>query len=316
MRISYLEHDLETGEALAADASAALDRLGSAPLLEADFYLHYGSLALARGDMETAGEYHRRALEIREAELGADHPEVAISMNNIANALTGQGQHREAEQMARRALAVFEAKLGAHPYTAASHNNIGNSLLERGRHLAWDDPAAARPLFEEAEEQYERAVAIREANLGEDHPSVAINLHNLGEVQRLQGEYEDARITLERSLAMKRKHYGDDHPRVALTETALANVLLELDEAEKARELLELAVAVYRKGESSPNDVAEALFALARAEQATIADPSPEQREEIRGLAREARAKYEEAGDDYRGEREAVEAWLARAGSD
>src|SRR5690606_16088134 len=108
MRISYLEHDLDSGEALAADARAALDRLGDAPLLEADFKLHYGSLAFARGDIETARTYHRQALEIREEELGADHPEVAISLTNIANGYTVEGQHAKAEQLARRALAIFE----------------------------------------------------------------------------------------------------------------------------------------------------------------------------------------------------------------
>ena len=87
-----------------------------------------------------------RALTIRAAQLGEDHPEVAIALTNIANALIGAGSYAEAEQLARRALAIFEKKFGAeHPYTAASHTVIGNSLLERGRKLAWADPKAARP---------------------------------------------------------------------------------------------------------------------------------------------------------------------------
>ena len=78
------------------------DAVGDTPLIEADFYTHYASLALARGDNKTAGDYHMRALEIREAKLGADHPEVAISLTNIANAFTGLGEHQKAEQLARR----------------------------------------------------------------------------------------------------------------------------------------------------------------------------------------------------------------------
>src|SRR5690606_7847766 len=139
------------------------------------------------------GEYHLRALEIREAQLGADHPEVAISLTNIANAFTASGQHDKAEQLARRALAIFEDKLGAdHPYIGASHNNIGNSLLEQGRHIAWDDPTAAKSYFERAEQHYRKAVDNRVANLGPEHPTLSLNLHNLGEAQRLQGEYGDA----------------------------------------------------------------------------------------------------------------------------
>jgi len=308
MRISYLEHDLDGGEALAADARAALDRLGDAPLLEADFYLHYGSLTLARGDNEAAGTYHRQALEIREAQLGADHPEVGVSLTNIANAHTAQGQHDKAEQMARRALAVFEAKLGAdHPHVAAPHNNIGNSLLEQGRHIGWDDPIAAKPYFAAAEDHYRKAIAIREANLGPDHPSVALNLHNLGEAQRMQGAYPDAKATLERSIAIKRAHL-QDHPSVAMTLTALGRVLLELDEGLAARALLEDAAERRKHQESSADARGETGFALARAVLAT----APTEPAAARELGEAARAAYLEAGHDYRGEREQLERWLAQ----
>ncbi|MFO7563203.1 MAG: serine/threonine-protein kinase [Enhygromyxa sp.] len=315
MRVSYLEHDLEAGEALAADARAALDRLGDAPLLEADYYLHHGSLALARGDNETAGEYHGRALAIREAKLGADHPEVAISLNGIANALLGQGQHEQAEQMARRALAIFETQLGPeHLYTAASHNSIGNCLMERGRHIGWDDPATARPYFAEAEQHYHKAVDIRAANVGREHPSVALHLHNLGEAQRLQGAHEQAKASFERALAIKREHLRD-HPSVTMTMTGLGRVLLELGELEAARALLEEAAKQREQQESSPDAQAETAFALAQALLATTPDDPVEARAALASahqLAQSAKEAYAEAGDDYRGEREEVERWLAK----
>jgi tetratricopeptide (TPR) repeat protein/predicted Ser/Thr protein kinase len=316
MRVSYLEHDPDGGEALAADARAALDRLGSAPLLEADFYLHYGSLALARGDNENAGEYHRRALEIREAQLGADHPEVAISLTNISNALRAQGLHQQSEEMARKALAIFEAQLGAdHPYTAASHNNIGNSLLEQGRHIAWDNPERAKPYFEQAEEHYRKAVAIREANFGSEHPSVALNLHNLGEAQRSLGHHADARKTLERSLEIKRQHMAEDHPSIVLTSTALGRVLLELGEGPAALALLEITAERRKQQESSPDAIGETAFALARALHMTAEGPGRELAlARAIELGRQALAAYTEAGEDFRGEREQVERWLESVG--
>jgi eukaryotic-like serine/threonine-protein kinase len=314
MRVAYLEHDLDGGEGLAADARAALDRLGSAPLLEADFYLQIGSLATARGDSEQAGEYHRRALEIREAQLGADHPEVAISLTNIANALRAQGHHQQSEEMARKALAIFEAQLGAdHPYTAASHNNIGNSRLEQGRHISWDDPERAQPYFAEAEQQYRKAVAIREANFGSEHASVALNLHNLGEAQRLQGNYADARKTLERTLEIKRQHMAEDHPSIVLTSTALGRVLLDLGEGQAALALLEITAERRKAQESSPDAMAETLFALARAVHMTAEGPDRElARARALELGRQALAAYTEAGEDFRGEREQVERWIDR----
>jgi len=315
MRVSFLEHDLKTGESLAADARAALERLGSAPLLEADFYLHYGSLVRAGGDNESASEYQRRALEIRARQLGADHPEVAIAMANISNALTGAGQHEAAESYARKALAIFETKLGAsHPNTAASHNNIGNSLLERGRKLSWARPEAAAPLFVEAAEHYAEAVRIREAILGEDHPSVALNLHNLGEAQRLRGDFEGARATLARSLEIKREHLGEDHPSVTMTMTGLGRVLLALEIDATALELLERAAEQRRTRPGSDEAEAETFFALALAELACAPETGSEREAALTRAdlsAERARDSYQKAGDDYRGEYDEVRAWLA-----
>ena len=214
--------------------------------------------------------------------------------------------------MARRALDIFEDQLGAgHPYTAASHNNIGNSLLEQGRHIAWTRPTVARPYFEEAELHYREAVRIREVNLGSEHPAVALNLHNLGEAQRLLGAYEQALATWERSLAIKRKALGEDHPSVTMTMTGLGRVLLELGRRPEALERLELAASQRRAQDAAPESTGETFFALARAVAADLQQgPSPD-RKRARELAREALAAYVKAGDDYRGEREDVERWLA-----
>ena len=306
MRVSYLEHDLEAGEVLAADAQAALDRLGNAALREADFYLHYGSLELARGHNEDAGEYHRRALEIRAAELGDDHPEVAISLTNFSNALRAQGDLGQSEQMARRALAIFEAQLGQeHPYTAASHNNIGNSLIEQGRHIATEDPARAKSYFEEAEAHYRDAVSIRKAIFKTaDHPAVGINLHNLGEAQRLQGNLKTARETFTRALEIKGHHRDADHPSIALTKTALGRVLTELGELDEALELLRAAMAQRESSEPSADALGETLFAYASVLRRT-GD------ERAREYGERALAAYVDAGEDFTGERQQVEQWLA-----
>jgi tetratricopeptide (TPR) repeat protein/tRNA A-37 threonylcarbamoyl transferase component Bud32 len=315
MRISYLEHDLDEGEILAADARAALDRLGDAPLLEADFYLHYGSLALARGDHQKAGEHHRRALAIRETQLGADHPEVAISLTNIANALVGVGSYAEAERLARRALTIFEKKFGAdHPYTAASYNNIGNSLFEQGRQQSWDDPEGARPFFLQAVEHYQKAIEIREANLGPNHPSIGLNLHNLGEARRHLGQLTEARAAFERSLAIKRESYDADNPTVIASQTGLGRVLLELGQVDEAVRVLEESANRITDAEVPATTRGERAFALARAltKQAESAvDPSTREAalERARELAGHAATAFGEISEEYAGELRDVDRW-------
>jgi tetratricopeptide (TPR) repeat protein len=50
--------------------------------------------------------------------LGKDHPEVAIRYNNLAGLLRAQGKYDQAEPLYRRAIEIFQTKLGLdHPDT-------------------------------------------------------------------------------------------------------------------------------------------------------------------------------------------------------
>ena len=49
---------------------------------------------------------YQRALAIDENALGADHPDVAIDLNNLALLYHTQGKYAEAEPLYQRALAI------------------------------------------------------------------------------------------------------------------------------------------------------------------------------------------------------------------
>ena len=55
----------------------------------------------------------RRSLAIREKQLGADHPHVATSLNNLADLYQAMGRYAEAEPLYRRSLEIREKQLGA-----------------------------------------------------------------------------------------------------------------------------------------------------------------------------------------------------------
>src|SRR5262249_29540651 len=66
----------------------------------------------------------KRALAIKEKELGPDHPDVAIAMTDLATLYLDQGKYAEAEPMFERALAIREKALGTdHPDVASSLDN-------------------------------------------------------------------------------------------------------------------------------------------------------------------------------------------------
>jgi tetratricopeptide (TPR) repeat protein len=88
----------------------------------------------------------RRALAIDEASLGADHPRVAIDLNNLAALLQGTNRLAEAETLMYRALAIDEASFGPdHPDVAIRLNNLA-LLLQATNRLAEAEPLMRRGL--------------------------------------------------------------------------------------------------------------------------------------------------------------------------
>ena len=75
-----------------------------------------------------------RALAMFENLLGPDHPDVATSVNNLAQLYRTQGRYAEAERLFKRALTINEKALGpAHPNVAMSLINYAGLLRKTGR---------------------------------------------------------------------------------------------------------------------------------------------------------------------------------------
>jgi len=158
--------------------------------------LHKQVIELYRAEKYTdAIPLAERVLAIREKALGLDHPDVALSLNNLALLYKAQGRYADAEPVYKRALAIYEKALGpTHPYVAASLNNLAGLYDSQGSH------ADAEPL-------YKRSLAIYEKALGLEHRDVATALNNLALHYYSQDRYADAeplvRRTLERRSAEK-----------------------------------------------------------------------------------------------------------------
>ncbi|MEG4117769.1 tetratricopeptide repeat-containing protein, partial [Microcoleus sp. N9_B4] len=101
-----------------------------------------------------------RSLSIREQQLGADHPNTAQSLNNLAVLYYAMGRYPEAEPLFVRSLSISEQQLGAdHPDTAQGLNNLAVLYY------------AIMGRYPEAEPLYLRALKIFFNRLGKDHPN-------------------------------------------------------------------------------------------------------------------------------------------------
>ena len=141
---------------------------------------------------------------IREKVLGADHPDVAMSLNNLAMLYMTHGQYAKAEPLYKRALAIEGAGHGP-PRRGHQPQQPGGAVRD------------ARPV-REGRAAVSAGLAIREKALGTDHPDVATSLNNLALL------YITKASTRRRSRSTSgpgdpEKALGKDHPDVAQAST-------------------------------------------------------------------------------------------------
>lgn len=86
------------------------------------------------GEYEKATPMAKRALEIAEATFDPNHPNVAISLNNIATVYYYQGRYAEVEPLLQRALAIVERAQGPnHLHVATVLENYGALYRKIGK---------------------------------------------------------------------------------------------------------------------------------------------------------------------------------------
>ena len=108
-----------------------------------------------KGDYAKAEPLYRRALAIREKALGPEHPDVATSLNNLADLYNDKGDYAKAEPLYQRALAIREKALGPeHPNSAESLNLLARLYEAKG------DLTLAVTFQSRANEVSERNIAL------------------------------------------------------------------------------------------------------------------------------------------------------------
>ena len=73
----------------------------------------------------------------------------------------------------------------------------------------------SRAQFPQAEPLLQRALAIREQQLGPQHPDTAQSLNNLAGLYYMQGKYEQAEPFYQRALVIVEQQLGSEHPITA-----------------------------------------------------------------------------------------------------
>ncbi len=197
---------------------------------EARLKERHGISLYRAGKFAEAINMFAEVLETREglyprARYPKGHPDLSLSLNNLAGLHQAQGDYAKAEPLLARALVINEALYSrdlfpqGHPYLATSLNNLA------GVHQAHGDYAKAEPLFR-------RALGMREALYPRDrfpqgHPDLADSLNNLAFLYRAQSDYAKAGPLFRLALGMNeglypRARYPQGHPDLFLSLNNLA----------------------------------------------------------------------------------------------
>ncbi|MEU0213294.1 tetratricopeptide repeat protein, partial [Streptomyces canus] len=200
---------------------------------------------------ETAAHLAQRLADqhraLTAADLDAYRPDLALSLNNLANRLGELGRREDALTAIEEAVTIYRKLAVARPDTyrpdlAASLNNLANRLGGLGR------PEDALTAVQEAVTIRRKLAAARPDTY---RPSLARSLHNLAIQLGQLGRPEDAltavqeAVTIYHELAAARP--DTYRPDLALSLNNLANRLGELGRREDALTAIEEAVTIYRK---------------------------------------------------------------------
>ena len=118
----------------------------------------------------------------------------------------------------------------------------GRALLGLGRYV-------------EAAHLCKRALALDESTLGSEHPSVARDVYDIGQILHAQGDFDGALAYIQRALEIGEKVYGPVHPNVAIRANDIGQILYAQGHLDRAHEYAQRALEIDEKvyGPEHPN---------------------------------------------------------------
>src|SRR6266566_1541083 len=258
-------------------------------------------IKLARSKQE-AGQYAEaealfvQALAIHESQLGPDHPDLVLLLNDLALLYLRQSQYAAAEPLLLRLLDIKRRKGEDHPEVATVLGSLALTQRALGRH-------------ESAEGLLRRVLEIRERTLAPNHFLVAAALEQLAEACEARGKVSEALQLFQRAYMVREVTLGVEHPSMRACRERIADIQLQSSEGSMALVVASVPVSTqYRyplvgiertQSDSfglAPNG-SHALAPLRRTRPFVERDPSP-----LRSMAYADAESFERIGSNTAGD--------------
>jgi tetratricopeptide (TPR) repeat protein len=276
----------------AAEKKLDAGELRGEPLVEAAVRQTVGATFRDLGDYAAAESNIRKSLDARQRFLDESDPELAESLDGLAQLLFMRGKPDEAEPLFRQALAIHR-RADDPAQLVGSLNGLAELLQDRAKSeeaealfrealdLEQRNPAVgivesartqnslaillhATGKLEDSERLFGEALQKRRAE-GADHPDVASTLYQLALLQKDEGKNADAIRSMSEALEIWRRVLGDDHPYLASGLSTLGAMYRNEGRLAEAEPLLKEAVAIQRRAEAKDDaQLGSALYNLAK----------------------------------------------------
>ncbi len=234
------------------------------PLVLAETLLLQADLLRAAGKLSEAQAAAQQGLDLRRAQLGTEHPDVAEALQVLASVRSDDGLADEAETLLKEAVGIQRRA----PEVLVSMEDpvkVRNPRLETARTLnalaslytQQAKYAQAQPLADEAKE-------LAVASVGESHAETAEILGTLSELARHAGVYDEAERLRTEQLRAREAAFGKQHPKVSESIQGLARVRRSQGRNDDAERLYLQAIGIDEAmlGKEHP-DLAKLLADLA-----------------------------------------------------
>ncbi|MCF3623800.1 CHAT domain-containing protein [Planktothrix agardhii 1801] len=238
--------------------------------------------------------FAEQLLELAVLLYPCNHPDVIVSIDNLAKLYHTQGLLDAAEPLYKKALVMKKSlDLGIHPEIADSLNNLADLYKAQGKYrqaeIFYQQALAMRRcLFQknsvelantlhnlaelyrilgwylEAEPLHQEALIIRIFALKGMDADIARSLNNLAEIYKFLGKYREAEDFYKKSFYMFKELYGENQTDVACTLNNLGELYREIGRYSEAEKLHNQALKIREKLFNKPHhDIGQSLNNLA-----------------------------------------------------
>lgn len=270
--VTVLEHGVRDAQALNTD-----------PPIQAELYQTLAGIYGTMSDFQTSEPLFRSALEEQTHLYGAESAQVASTLADLSILRLNEGKPDEAEEIARKAIAIDKKKLPATaPQKIQAQIGLGLILVQRGRYtdavplleeaVVYESGTHGVPYYlsaalsnlanayfylgqlDKAEKLDNQSLDIDRKLKGDNNIDIAQDLMSLAELNERTGNLVHAEEMERRALLIEQNWYRtNNQPEVAGAMTILAQTLSKQNRNKEALPFAEEALAIRNRIQAAPD---------------------------------------------------------------